>query len=215
VTQVKICGLTDQSQALAAAEAGADYVGLVFAASRRQVSPKKAEEMAYAIHRAKSHPPVVGVFVNFPAQEVNRIADLCKLDWVQLSGEETWTYCREIERPIIKTVHVSVEDSPSEIIEYMEKGYCSISAGGLIYLLDTHIDGTHGGTGRTFSWQLAKEIAAVYPFIIAGGLTAANVDRLIEEVHPWGVDVSSGVELSGKKDIKKIRDFIVKVKNQE
>jgi phosphoribosylanthranilate isomerase len=146
---------------------------------------------------------------------VNRIANLCNLDWVQLSGTETWKYCEEIKIPIIKTVHVTAKDSSREIIEYMKKGYHSISTDGLMYLLDTYIGGVHGGTGRTFSWQLAKEVAAVHPFIVAGGLTADNVDRLIEEVHPWGVDVSSGVELAGKKDIRKIREFIVKVKSQE
>lgn len=210
MTHIKICGLTDIQQALAATEA--DYVGLVFADSRRQLSPEKAAEIADALHKMKSGPKVVGVFANSPAQEVNRIADICNLDWVQLSGMEAWEYCLDIKRPIIKAIHISAEHSSGELLGYIREGYRLKSQDRLIFLLDTYVDGTFGGTGQSFNWQLAKEIASEKPVIIAGGLTPDNVNQLIEKVHPWGVDVSSGVESGGKKDIQKIKEFIKKVK---
>ena len=212
MTKVKICGLTDVKQVVAAAEAGADYLGLVLASSRRQVSPSKAAELSRAVHRSKPCASVVGVFVNSPAPDVNYIAELCNLDWVQLSGSETWKYCLEIKRPIIKAIRISEVHSSQEIIEFIKKGSRSISKESLMYLLDTQIEGTYGGTGQTFNWRLGKEVAAVYPVIVAGGLTPENVGKLINKVHPWGVDVSSGVETSGEKDLLKIQEFISRVK---
>jgi phosphoribosylanthranilate isomerase len=215
MARVKICGITEIEQALVAAKAGSDYLGLVFAPSRRQVLPEIAVEIANAIRRIKTPASLVGVFVNSPILEVNRMADLLNLDWVQLSGTETWEYCLGIRRPIIKVVHVSSGYSSSDIIRYLKEGYRVRLKDRLIFLLDSYNDGTYGGTGQTFNWQLAREIAAEYPVMIAGGLTPENVGQLISEVQPWGVDVSSGVETSGKKDIQKIKEFIRRAKTQE
>jgi phosphoribosylanthranilate isomerase len=217
MTKVKICGLTDPQSALAAVEAGADYLGLVFASSSRQILPKKAVEIVNAVNRKKTHPPVVGVFVNSPAEEVNLVTALCHLDWVQLSGTETWEYCRNILKPIIKSIHISAASISKDIIEYLERGYHLRSRDRLICLLDTQVKGAFGGTGQIFDWRLAREISAIYPLMVAGGLTTNNVGQLIKEVKPWGVDVSSGVETEGKKDILKIKKFvqIVKSLNEE
>jgi phosphoribosylanthranilate isomerase len=215
MTSIKICGLSEVQHVLAAAEAGADFVGLVFAPSCRQVSSRKAIRLIEAVCQLKTRPTMVGVFVNSPADEVNRIADYCHLDRVQLSGDETWVYCRQIERPIIKTVHLSDRDTPRKIISEITKGYRLLSQQNLICLLDSKVGAAYGGTGKAIDWNLAGKISNRFPVLIAGGLTPTNVGRLIKKTRPWGVDVSSGVETGGQKDTKKIIAFIKAVKKAD
>jgi phosphoribosylanthranilate isomerase len=208
VTKIKICGLSEVQHALAAAEAGADLLGLVFAQSRRQVSVEKALEVTEAVHAFKPCQLVVGVFANSAADEVNSVAEYCHLDWVQLSGDETWHYCQQINRPIIKAIHVSNTNTPEEIVSEVAIGYQLLPRQDLVCLLDSKVADTYGGTGKTFDWQLAKEVSAKLHIIIAGGLTPINVSRMVKKIQPWGVDVSSGVETNGQKDIAKIKAFI-------
>ena len=208
MTKIKICGLSEIQHVLAATEAGADFLGLVFAPSRRQVSTKKALQLVEAVCHLKTRPAMVGVFVNSAAEEVNRIADYCRLDHVQLSGDETWDYCQKIERPIIKAVHVLNTSTPDEIVSEIAMGYQLLPQQNLICLLDSKAGDIYGGTGCAFDWQLAVKVSAKYPVLVAGGLTPTNVSRLVKETQPWGVDVSSGVETDGQKDTVKIKAFI-------
>jgi len=218
MTRVKICGIRDKTHALAAVEAGADFIGLVFAPSKRQVTPTQACEIASAVKKSSKPDDigtkVVGVFVNAPASQVNEIADFCALDCVQLSGDESWEYCREVVEPVIKAIRIG-QQSPADL-------YAELSAGGqllpqqrFIALLDSQVEGKYGGTGESFNWNLAQQVAKRFPVIIAGGLDPKNVARLIERVRPWGVDVSSGVETGGVKDIAKIKAFVEAVRKAD
>jgi phosphoribosylanthranilate isomerase len=212
MTVVKICGLSEIEHILAATEAGADFVGMVFASSRRQVSPEKALELVEVVHDIINRPAVVGVFVNSPSREVNNIAEYCRLDWVQLSGDEDWEYCREIEKPLIKAFHVAEGQKAEDVTVKIKKGYEALPKG-FFSLLDSQVNDTYGGTGQIFDWQVVKEVSVRFPVIVAGGLTPENVGHLVREFQPWGVDVSSGVESNGKKDISKIKDFIQTVRS--
>ena len=214
MTRVKICGITETAHALAAAEAGADFIGLVFAPSRRQVSLEQAKGIALAVKDSEKPPLVVGVFVNTPAPEVNRIADYCGLDWVQLSGDEPWEGLRDVERPLIKAIRVSMEVNAKELIANMSVGY-QLLGKDFICLLDSQVEGSYGGTGRTFDWRLARQVSQRFPVLIAGGLSPQNVGQAIKVARPWGVDVSSGVEIGGVKDVAKIKAFIQAVKKAD
>ena len=214
MTRIKICGIREEVHALAAVEAGADFIGFVFAPTRRQVSPAKAREIVDTVKKSSSAIKPVGVFVDTPASEVNRIADFCGLDWVQLSGNESWEYCRQIARPIIKAIRIG-QQLREEINAELTVGLKTLSPQRFITLLDSQVEGKYGGTGITFNWRLAQQVAKEFPVIIAGGLNPENVAQAIEIATPWGVDVSSGVETDGTRDIAKIKAFIEAVRRTD
>jgi len=214
MTRVKVCGIRAKTHALAAVEAGADFIGLVFALSRRQVIPARACEIVSAVKKASNTVEIVGVFVNMPVSKVNEIADSCALDWVQLSGNESWEYCHEITKPVIKAIRIG-QQRPEEICAELTAGAKTLSTQKFITLLDSQVEDKYGGTGLTFNWELAKPVAKRFPVIIAGGLNPENVAQAIEIVSPWGVDVSSGVEVEGNKDVAKIRAFIEAVRKAD
>jgi phosphoribosylanthranilate isomerase len=214
MTRIKICGIRDLVHALAAVEAGADFIGLVFAPGKRQVSPAQAREIASAVKKSSNAAKVVGVFVNAPIFQINEIADFCALDVVQLSGDESWEHCRKIANPVIKAIRID-QQSPEELYAELSAASELLTGRRFITLLDSRVKGTYGGTGESFNWNLVQEVARRFPVIIAGGLDPENVARLIERVSPWGVDVSSGVETGGVKDIVKITAFIEAVRNAD
>lgn len=215
MTLIKICGLRDAEHALVAASAGADFIGMIFAESRRRVSVEQAQSIVKAVRCLEKPPCTVGVFVNSPVSEVNRIATTCRLDRVQLSGDETFEYCREIDVPLIKVIHVAGAATTSGIIDEIAAG-CRVMAGReTLFLLDSAGKTTYGGTGESFDWGLAKEVSACFPVIVAGGLTPENVTGLVTDVRPFGVDVSSGVEAGFQKDNAKITAFIRAVRESD
>ncbi len=215
MTNIKICGITDVESAIAIAGISIDYLGLVFAESRRRVSPEKALQIVKAVHNLKKRPLIVGVFVNAPAGEVNGVAEYCRLDMVQLSGDESWSYCLDIRYSLIKVIHVQIKSTMEQIASEIEEGYKTGLKQKPVCLLDTKAGETYGGTGKAFDWKVAEDISARYPLIIAGGLTPENVGKLVRNMNPWGVDVSSGVESGGEKDIHRIYDFVKAVRQAE
>jgi phosphoribosylanthranilate isomerase len=149
-----------------------------------------------------------------PATEVSKTADTCHLDWVQLSGDEPWEYCCEINKPLIKAVRVG-RQSPEEIGNALAHGAKVLANQKHVFLLDSRVEGKYGGTGKTLNWSLALQAAERFPVIIAGGLTPENVLRAIKTAVPWGVDASSGVEVGGVKHIARIRAFVKAVRRAD
>jgi len=199
--KVKICGIRDEETALAAVAAGADALGFVFAPGLRQVDRKLARVICTKLPPFVSR---VGVFVDAPAGVVQETAAYCGLDVVQLHGSETPEYCRQLKYKVVKAFRV--RDAG-----FMEKiNYYRCSA----VLLDTYVPGLAGGTGRSFDWRLARLPALNRPVILAGGLNPDNIRRALAEAGPYAVDVSSGVETRGKKDLEKISLFIQRAKGR-
>lgn len=215
MTYIKICGIKNEEDALAAAEAGADFIGVVFATSPRQVTPADAEKIASSLKKSKAKAKCVGVFVNERMPTVRKIADTYRLDWVQLSGDESWEYCAELARPVIKVVKFGRNEQVETIIKQLSDGKNTMGKNKHIFLLDTASPDKYGGTGMTFDWSLAKPITGQLQVIIAGGLNPGNVGRAIKILKPWGVDVSTGVETKGIKDMKKVIKFIEAVREAD
>jgi phosphoribosylanthranilate isomerase len=216
MTKVKICGIKTEECALAAAKAGADFIGLVFTNSPRQITPSQANKIVAALKDMKTaRPEIVGLFVNTPVHVVNRIAEFCRLDWVQLSGIENFTYCQEITYPIIKVMRISRSHQPEQVCRDLGVWSQILSNQKHRFLLDSYDRDKYGGTGKTLDWNTARPIAEKFDVFIAGGLTPENVATAIRTARPWGVDVSSGVETEGEKDVKKIRAFVKAVRDTD
>ncbi|ERH48641.1 N-(5'-phosphoribosyl)anthranilate isomerase [Ectopseudomonas chengduensis] len=203
VVRSKICGITRIEDALAAVEAGADAIGLVFyGKSPRAVSIEQAAAILQAL------PPFVtsvGLFVDMPRDELQQLLQLLPLDLLQFHGDESPADCEGYGRPYIKALRVR----PGEDVAAAMAPY----AGARGILLDTFVEGVPGGTGASFDWSLVPENAAK-PIILAGGLDAGNVATAIRQVRPYAVDVSGGVEASkGIKDAGKIRAFVRAVRD--
>ncbi len=198
VVRSKICGITRIEDALIAAEAGADAIGLVFyAKSPRAVSIQQARDIVAAL---PAFVTTVGLFVNASREELNDVLAGVALDLLQFHGDETPAECESYQRPYIKALRVK----PGDDIAQLAAPYAK--ARGI--LLDTYMPGIPGGTGAAFDWSLVPRDLP-QPVILAGGLSADNVQAAIEKVRPYAVDVSGGVEADkGIKDAAKIRAFM-------
>src|SRR3989440_3329293 len=207
--QVKICGLRTQEHLNAAIDAGADMLGFVFyEPSHRYLAPQQAQALcASPINREpadQSLPDLVGVFVNKDAGFINDVAEQVGLHFVQLHGHESPEFCQQIKLPVLKALHLHTHADKGMIKAYQETTWR--------ILLDTPTP-AWGGTGVTHDWSLARGVATEIPIMLAGGLTPENVAEAISQVHPWGIDVSSGVETNKQKDVTKICTFIENVRN--
>jgi phosphoribosylanthranilate isomerase len=204
-TAVKICGITRVEDGLAAAHGGAHAIGLVFyPPSPRCVTPAQAAAIIRAL------PPfvtTVGLFVDTPEQEVRAVLARAPVELLQFHGAEPPDYCRQFGLPYMKAVRVR---QGVDLLQYASD-YSDAKA----LLLDAYVDGTHGGTGRTFDWNLIPRELPL-PIVLSGGLDPGNVADAVRRVRPWAVDVSSGVEAAkGIKDAAKIAAFITGVRNAD
>ncbi len=208
---IKICGVKTIEVARTASEAGADLIGLVFyPPSPRYLSPEAADNLVAEIPKLERRPGLVGLFVNVPVGKIVTAIERYRLDYVQLSGEETPEMCAELARlrPVIRALRLLAQ---VEIDEALVAAEPFGRLDNLTLLLDTHKSGMYGGTGQTGNWAMAQAVAQHYPTLLAGGLTPENVGEAVRQVRPWGVDVSSGVEKKdapGEKDLEKVKKFI-------
>ena len=198
MVRIKICGITNLEDALLAAELGADALGFIFyAKSPRKVAPETAREI---IAQLPPFVAAVGVFVDEAAAVVQELAARVGLDWVQLHGQESPEYCRNLGRKVIKGFRIQDEDSLRRLADYQGAAQA--------LLLDTYKKGQVGGTGEIFDWHLARKAKKYGRIILAGGLTSENVAQAIATAGPAAVDAASGTEAApGKKDPAKLRAF--------
>lgn len=204
-TRVKICGITRSSDAQAAADRGADAIGLVFyRPSPRYVSLEQARDIAM---RTPAFVATVAVFVNPSREEVERVILECGVTLLQFHGDEPPGFCAGFSRPYIKAARIR---PGLDLLKYLSP-YADARA----WMLDAFHDDLWGGTGGAFDWGLAP-VQAARPLVLSGGLTADNVAGAIRRVRPYAVDVSSGVEAKkGIKDAARIAAFIGAVKHAD
>ncbi len=212
-TQVKICGLSQPEHINAAIDAGSDMLGFIFyEPSHRYIQPTQIPALlesstSYAQPApGQTRPDLVGVFVNKEANYINDVIEQTGLNYVQLHGTESPDFCQQISRPVIKALSLKEQSDLSQLADYQNVVWR--------LLIDTPTP-NWGGSGRSSDWDLARLAAQQSKILLAGGLTTENVAAAIQHVHPWGLDVSSGVETDKKKDIQKIHAFIAQVRQSE
>ena len=201
--KVKICGIRHTADAIAAADAGADLIGLNFwPGTPRCVSIDRAREIADAV---RGRVEIVALFVDAPRDEVMKTAETIGTQTVQLHGAETAEFAESLGGlRVIKAFRIGCEDDIEQLV-----GFPAYAC-----LLDARVEGMPGGTGRTIDWELARTAALESRIVLAGGLTPDNVGEAVRQVEPWGVDTASGVERSpGEKDPEKVRLFVERAKS--
>ena len=203
MTWIKICGITNEEDALQAASLEIDALGFIFAPSPRRVDPSVVEQI---VRQLPAPLFKVGVFVNQGLSEVEEIANRCNLNGLQFHGEESPGYCQHFSLPVMKAIRIKGPES----LRNMD-GYANVPI-----LLDTYHPTKAGGTGNSFPWEIAIKAKEKRNFVLSGGLTSENVREAIRKVGPLGVDVSSGVErVPGKKDFIKMAEFVKEVRKAD
>lgn len=199
--KVKICGITTLEDARYAAGAGADFLGFVqYPGSPRYIAPKQARQIIEWVYGSEP----VGVFVNEDANTINQIADEAGFNYVQLHGTEPPDICAQLERPVIKAIHVTPDATELSLRMQMDPYRDHVA----LFLLDTRQTGLWGGTGTPFDWPTARHLVADFPLLLAGGISAENVEEAVRIVQPLGIDLSSSVESApGLKDFDKLQAF--------
>lgn len=203
MVKVKICGIKREKDVEFINKYKPDYIGFVFAKSKRQVDVNAARELGKKIDRGIKK---VGVFVNEDVEIVKKIAVCANLDIIQLHGDEDEAYIKKLDGfTIWKAVSINSEEDINEFKNYSAAGF----------LVDSSDGSNRGGTGKTFNWNFLKTVENQIskPIIAAGGLNIDNVEKCIRTLSPFAVDVSSGVETDGFKDEEKIKNFIMRVRN--
>jgi phosphoribosylanthranilate isomerase len=206
MTKIKICGIKTLKDALAAINAGADYLGFNFyPKSVRFIEKSACAEITSVLKKEHPHIKLVGVFVNSPVDEVKDILTTCSLDLAQLHGDET----PEIFSQLTPRVFRAFRGIPENITGYERNESPA-------FLVDAAVKGVYGGSGVTADWSAVAELAKRYPLLLAGGLTPENAAGAVSRVKPWGVDVASGVESgAGEKDAVKMSAFVNAVREVE
>lgn len=207
--RVKICGLTTLNDARFVAGEGADYLGFIFYdQSDRYIDPAEAG----AIINWVEGPECVGVFVNHPLDEVNRIAKQTGIDFIQLHGNESPEYCDLIDKPVIKAFHIDDDTSGEQLKSEVESYSDSID----YVLFDTSLPGQWGGTGKAFDWDIVRTLTEEYSCFLSGGIHKGNVVEACTKVEPFAVDLASGVEMEpGVKDYEEVEQFFRAVRQLE
>ncbi len=208
--KIKICGITNLNDALAAVDAGADMLGYNFySKSKRYISINKCVEIQTELVERGMDVISVGVFVNASYETILNTIEICALDLVQLHGDEPPELLEELGEFAFKAVR---PQSADDALKALEKYSQEDRAPAL--LVDAYHPSEYGGSGTIGDWSLAKELVEKAPILLAGGLTSENVGEAVRQVHPWGVDVASGVEASpGKKDAAKMKAFVQAVRS--
>ena len=206
MTIIKICGIKTLPDALAAIEAGADYLGFNFyPKSVRFIEKSACAEITSVLKREYPKVKLVGVFVNSSVEEIKDILQTCHLDLAQLHGDETPEMFAQLAPHAFRAFRGIPESNA---------GYERDEAPAM--LIDAAVKGIYGGSGVTADWTAAAELAKKYPLLLAGGLTPENVADAVRQVQPWGVDVASGVESApGEKDAGKMVQFVKAVREVE
>lgn len=196
--RIKICGITNSEDALAAVKLGADALGFVFAKSPRQITKEKARDI---IEKLPPFVSPVGVFVDERVDTMKEVCNFCNIRTVQLHGNEAPLYLQDLKGyKIIKAFRIKEEDDVKPLANYKPHAF----------LLDSYVKGVVGGTGIPFQWEFARQAHKYGHLILSGGLTPENVRKAIRIVKPYAVDISSGVESApGKKDVELMKRFIL------